>query len=229
MKRIFEGFLIVLLLAAPAAAQMRDVRVAVFGDSLTAGYRLQPEEAFPARLERKLKEVGFSNVSVINMSVPNDTTAGGLDRLHDLELQHPDIVIIELGTNDAMRGIQVKLIQQNLETMVEKLKPLNAYVVLIGARPPASLGADYAAQLDKAYRNIAQHYKLPFYPFVLEGVMGQQNLNLADGLHPNAKGVDVMVSRIYPLVDTGLRWKIQVLQYEQDYNNYQQQPSPAQR
>lgn len=226
MKPIIECFLAALLVLVPAGAMaqaQQQVRVVVFGDSLTSGYQLQPDESFTARLDRKIKEVGFSNVEVVNMSVTGETTAEGAARLNSLVLAHPDVVVLELGTNDAMRGIQTNLIQKNLTDIVEKLKELNAYIVLVGTKAPTNVGLGYAQQLDEVYRHLATFYRLPYYPDVLEGVRGHQNLSMADGLHPNPQGVDVMVSRLYPYIDTGLRWKVQLLQYQQQYQQYQQQ------
>ncbi|MDE3059578.1 MAG: arylesterase, partial [Pseudomonadota bacterium] len=135
MKRFFERFLVFLLLALPwSPALAQDIRVVVYGDSLTSGYELQPEQAFPARLDSKLKAVGFTNVKVINMSVAGETTAGGVERMPSLLAQHPDIVVVELGANDALRGINTIMISSNLSNIVNQLHSNNIYVVLIGMK-----------------------------------------------------------------------------------------------
>ncbi len=226
MRKIFEAFLFCLLMAgpvAPAAAKENTVRIVVYGDSLTAGHRLQPEEAFPARLERKLKEVGFTNLEVINMSEYGATTATGVEKLEALLRLRPDVVLLALGSNDVQRGIQVNLIERNINQIIPKLQDSGAYIVLAGAKGPQHMGLAYSQQVDAMFRARAGYYRVQFYAHLLEGVSGKPGLTLADGLHPNPKGVEVMVSHLYPLIDPGVRWKIQTMQYQQEYERYQQQ------
>jgi len=191
--------------------------VIVFGDSLLSGYQLQPEQAFAAKLDRKFKEYGFTNVEVTDMSVPGETTAGGVERIDRVASQHPDVVVLELGANDTLRGIATGIIYNNLGTMIGKLLQVRANVIFVGIKAPSNMGYSYAAQLEQGYRTLADAYKLSFYPFALEGVVGQPDLNLADGYHPNARGVDVMVERMYPLVDDAVRQRWNAANYQQDY------------
>lgn len=204
------------------------IRVVVYGDSLMAGFQLQPEQAFATKLRRKLLEYGFTNVEVTDMSVPGETTGGGVERLPTLLARQPDVVVLELGANDALRGINTSVIHSNLGQIISALVQKRAYVVFIGMKAPSNMGYSYSAQMESSYRSLADAYKLAFYPFALEGVVGHPELNLADGYHPNARGVDVMVERIYPLVDTGVRNRWSELAYQQqmesDLQNQMQSP-----
>jgi acyl-CoA thioesterase-1 len=217
MKKIIEGFVVLLLaLSLCSAAEAEPlVRIAVYGDSLTSGYKLQSEEAFPARLERKLKETGFTDIEVLNMSTAGETTTGGLEHVNGLLVKRPDIVILELGTNDAQSGINVNLIYKNLYRIVATLTANHIYVIVMGAKAPANLGAAYEAQLESAFGQFAKMENVQLYPYALEGIIGRPELNLADGIHPSASGVETMVSGIYPQIDSIVRWKFDVLRYQQ--------------
>lgn len=224
MKKVFKDFLKALLLAGVFARfstfdayALPPIRITVFGDSLMSGYQLQPEQAFPAKLERKIKEYGFTNVTVSDMSVPGETTAGGVERIDTVVAQRPDIVVLELGANDALRGINTGVIYNNLSTILSKLVQNQVYVVFIGNKAPASMGYSYSVQLEQSYKTLADAYKVAFYPFALAGVVGHPELSLADGYHPNARGVDIMVERIYPLVDAGLRTLWNNMAYQREY------------
>ena len=228
MRTFFERFLsgLVLMLALAllpqGAAAEENIRIVVYGDSLTSGYQLQPEQAFPARLERKLKEIGFTNFEVVNMSVAGETTSGGAgERLGSLLDKRPDIVVVELGTNDAIRGVTATLIYNNVATIVSKLAASRTYIVLMGTTAPPGAEYGYSDQIEEGYRRIAQTYNVAFYPLALDGIAGNPDLTLADGLHPNAKGVDVMVEGVYRMVDAGMRWRLEVLQYQQQYKQQQ--------
>lgn len=201
----------------PASAHAEMIRVAVFGDSLTSGYQLQPEDAYPAKLQRKLKEIGFSNFEVLNLASAGETTSGAVERVSSVLVRQPHIVVVELGGNDALRGINPDLIYRNLMSIVTRLRDNGVYVILMGVKAPASLGYDYGQHLDAVYEKVAGYNKIAFYPSALEGVIGQPELNLADGYHPNGKGVDVMVEGSYRLVDAALRWKMEDIRYREEY------------
>jgi len=211
---------IFLLMSASAHADAQ-INVVVFGDSLTSGYQLQPAEAFPVKLQAKLEEIGFKDVAVINFSRSEDTSADGVERLHDLMLKRPDVVVLAYGLNDTMRGIDPAIIYKNIAFMAGQLRQERVYTVLMGVRGPANLGAEYNRSLSAYFNSIANYYKLPFYPDALEGVAEKPKYTVADGYRPNAQGVDIMVEGMYRLVDAGVRWKIEVL-------NYQSQQSGAQ-
>jgi len=176
------------------------LRIVAFGDSLTAGYLLQPSQSFPAKLSVALKAKGH-NVEVINSGVSGDTTAAGLERFAWAVPDNVDAVILELGANDALRGLDPKLARKNLETIISRLKGKRIDVLLVGMSAPRNWGPDYAKDFDAIYPELSRKHGLLLYPFFLEGVALNAALNLNDGLHPNAKGIDAIVSRIMPKVE----------------------------
>jgi acyl-CoA thioesterase I len=169
------------------------------GDSLTAGYGLPESEAFPARLEDWLHRQRIA-AHVIDAGVSGDTTAGGLARLDWALADKPDLVILALGANDALRGIDPAAVRANLDKMVQKIEAAGAKVLLLGMLAPPNWGEAYAKAFDRIFPNLAHAYHVPLYPFFLEGVAMKPELNQADGLHPNARGVVVLVDRIGPVV-----------------------------
>ena len=176
------------------------MRILVLGDSLTAGYGLKSKDAFPVRLEQALQASGY-NVTVINASVSGDTTAGGLARLDWALADKPQLVIIELGGNDALRGLDPKQTQKNLDTILTRLQREGIAALLTGMRAPRNLGSDYYNKFDRLYLELAKRHKVAFYPFFLEGVATVPRYNQADGIHPNEKGVQMIVQKILPTVE----------------------------
>jgi acyl-CoA thioesterase I len=198
VNRAFLATLITLLLsAAPVAAA---TRILAFGDSLTAGFGVAPDQAFPAQLAARLKADGY-DVTVDNGGVSGDTTAGGLARLDWTIGSRPDIVLLELGANDMLRGLDPKRAEANLDAMLGKLKAAKAKVLLIGMRSSSNWGADYQKSFDAIYPMLAKKYDIPLYPFFLDGVALDPKLNQPDMLHPNPAGVAVIVGRIAPAVE----------------------------
>jgi len=187
-----------------AAAGDRSVRIVVLGDSLTAGLGLPADEAFPAKLERALKAKGLA-IEVINAGVSGDTASGGLARLDWSVPEGTDAVILELGANDMLRGIDPKLTRQALEEIVRRLSARGVPVLLAGMRAAANLGNDYGRAFEALYSDLAGRYDLLLYPFFLDGVVGEAGLNQSDGLHPTAAGVDAIVARILPKVEELVR------------------------
>jgi acyl-CoA thioesterase I len=181
----------------PATAKPPEVLV--FGDSLTAGYGLPAADAFPAQLEARLKDDGVG-VKIVNAGVSGDTTTDGLARLDWALADKPDVVVLALGANDALRGIDPKIVRANLDKMIDKIQASGAKVLLLGMLAPANWGADYQRDFDAIYPDLAKAHGVPLYPFFLEGVAMNPALNQPDGMHPNARGVAVMVDRIAPLV-----------------------------
>lgn len=179
------------------------IRLVMFGDSLTAGYGVSPEQALPARLEAALKAEGRA-VTVLNNGVSGDTSAGGLDRVDWMLGDKPDIVMIELGANDALRGVDPASTERNLSAIIEKVKQAGIPVWLVGMLAPRNLGPDYVGAFDGIYKRLADKYRIPLYPFILDGVAADPSLTQADGLHPNAKGVDVIVQHMLPFVNRNL-------------------------
>jgi acyl-CoA thioesterase I len=188
-------------LASPVAlASDRPLRIVAFGDSLTAGYGLPANAAFPAKLERALAAKGIAT-EVTNAGVSGDTTSGGLARLDWSIPDGTEAVILELGANDALRGVDPKLTRGALEAMLDRLKARHIPVLLAGMLAPRNLGPDYATAFDAIYPDLAKKYGAMLYPFFLDGVAADPKLNQRDGLHPTAAGVDVIVAKILPDVE----------------------------
>ena len=180
------------------------VTLAAFGDSLSAGYMLAAGDSFPAQLQVALAAKGYK-VEVVNAGVSGDTTAAGLQRL-DWSLQPGvDGVILELGANDALRGIDPHITKDNLDKIISKIKDKGADILLTGMKAPGNWGPEYQATFDVIYPELAGKHNLPLYPFFLEGVIGQDELTMDDGLHPTTKGVAELVKRILPDVEALLK------------------------
>jgi acyl-CoA thioesterase-1 len=187
-----------LLAAAPRVAQAdAPLKVVAFGDSLTAGYGLPAKDAFPAKLERALKAKGVK-VEIENAGVSGDTSSGGLSRLDWSIPDGTDGVILELGANDMLRGIDPAVTRKSLDAILAKLKERNIAVLLCGMRAAPNMGVNYADAFDTIYEDLAKKYDAVFYPFFLDGVAAQSKLALRDGVHPNAAGVDAIVAGILP-------------------------------
>jgi acyl-CoA thioesterase-1 len=190
---------LVLLPVLQAYAQSTPIKIAILGDSLTAGFGVKPAESFPARLEVALKAQG-RNVTVLNHGVSGDTTAGGLDRLDWMLADKPDIVLVELGANDALRGTDPAVTEKNLDAIVAKLKAAGVTVWLAGMLAPRNFGSDYTAKFDGLYKRIAEKYQVPLYPFILDGIAQDPVYIQADGLHPNPKGAQIIADKLLPFV-----------------------------
>ena len=185
----------------PASAADGPIRtIMAFGDSLTSGYGLPPADAFPVKLEAALRARGHA-VRVINAGVAGDTTAGGRARLTWMLADKPDAVILELGANDGLRGLDPAETLANLRAIMEQLKAADLPVLLAGMRAPPNLGRDFGAEFDTIFATVALEYDALFYPFFLEGVAARPTLNQNDGIHPNSAGVAIVVERIIPSVE----------------------------
>jgi len=189
--------------APDSAAQTRPLRIVALGDSLTAGYGLPESAAFPVVLERALKARGH-HVEVVNAGVSGDTASGGLERLDWSVPDGTDGVIVELGANDMLRGVDPSVTRRAIKTIVTRLEQRGIPVMLTGMYASRNLGPDYVQRFDPIYPDIAREHGLVLYPFFLDGVVGNRALNLADGIHPSAQGVEVIVERILPTVETFL-------------------------
>jgi acyl-CoA thioesterase-1 len=188
--------LLTLLALAPATARAESVIVAL-GDSLTAGLGVAPDEAYPARLEARLRREGFA-YRVINAGVSGDTSAGGLRRVDWVLRAKPEIVIVALGANDGLRGQSPQVMRDNLEAIVARLQAAGARVLLAGMRLPPNYGAEYAREFEAVFPAVARRAKVAFMPFLLNGVAADARLNQADGIHPSAAGYAVIAERIWP-------------------------------
>ncbi|MEH3123249.1 MAG: arylesterase [Sphingomonas phyllosphaerae] len=199
--------ILLLLLAAPAAADPRAPLIWAFGDSLTAGYGLPPAQGFPAQLQAELRRQGVA-ATVRNGGVAGDTAAQGRARLRwglrGLKAR-PDLVIVELGANDMLRGLPVAQAQANLDRILTELRARNIPVLLAGMRAAPNMGGDYARAFEGMYPALAKKHRVALYPFFLDGVAGRRALFQADGLHPDPRGVAIIVRRIVPAVRRALK------------------------
>lgn len=178
-------------------AQADQIRILALGDSLTSGYGLPQGDGFTDQLQAALRDEGY-DVVVLNAGVSGDTTAGGLARLDWALADDPDLVIVELGSNDALRGIDPAVSRANLDAILAQLQERGIAALLAGMLAPRNLGADYVEAFDGMYGELAEAYDVPLYPFFLEGVAAEPELNQPDGIHPNASGVAVIVDGILP-------------------------------
>ncbi len=193
--------LALMTMANPAwAGATKPVKLVVLGDSLSAGYGLAAQEAFPQKLQKALQSKGIA-IDMINAGVSGDTVSGGRDRLDWSVPEGTDGVIVELGANDAMRGIDPGVTRAALADIVQRLRARKIAVMLCGMLAPPNNGADYAARFNSIYPDVAKQFDVPLYPFFLEGVVADAKLNQGDGIHPTAEGVDIIVGRIMPMVE----------------------------
>ena len=185
----------------PNTALHSEGRVLVaFGDSLTAGLGVAAEETYPARLQEKLMLSGY-RYRVINAGVSGDTTAGGLRRVDWVLKSKPDIVIIELGANDGLRGLDLRETRANLTRIIQRFLATSVKVVLAGMKLPPNYGTEYAKAFQSLYAELAKQYNIPLIPFFLEGVAAKTGLNQADGIHPTGAGYAVVVKTIWPVLE----------------------------
>ncbi|MCU0883821.1 MAG: arylesterase [Beijerinckiaceae bacterium] len=187
-------------LSAAAPAADRPLRIVAFGDSLTAGYGLPASAAFPARLQAALEAAG-RKIVIENAGVSGDTAQSGLDRLDWSIGDGVDGVIVELGANDALRGLDPAQTRSALDQIITRLKARKIPVMLAGMRAPPNMGADFQQRFDSIFPDLAREHGLILYPFFLDGVAGRRELNQNDGIHPTADGIRVIVDRILPSVE----------------------------
>lgn len=197
-RPMIGGLLLALLAVAPSAAA-EPLRLMAYGDSLTHGYGLPDGETFPDQLEAELQAEGL-NVEVLNAGNSGETTAGGLARLDWALADRPDAVILELGANDGLRGLDPEATYDNLDAILERLSEEGLPVLLAGMLAPPNLGPEYTEAFNAIYPQLAKKHEVPLYPFFLDGVAMVPELNQPDGIHPNARGVAEIVERITPHV-----------------------------
>lgn len=202
-RRLFLILLTVMLVPI-YQVQAKTIKIVAFGDSLTAGYGLQAENSYPSKIQKALKAKGF-DVEVVNAGVSGDTSTGGLQRLDWSVGNDADIVIVELGANDALRGIDPDITRKSLTGIVDKLLASGKKVLLAGMLAPPNLGVEYGKRFQAIYSDLGARDGVILYPFFLEGVAGQPLLNQDDGLHPTAKGIDEIVKRLLPVVISMLK------------------------
>lgn len=184
----------------PAQAEQQPVRIVALGDSLSAGFGLPANDAFPVKLEKALKAKGIA-ATVANAGVSGDTSSGGLARIDWSVPDGTQAVILELGANDALRGIDPEVTRKSLDAILTRLAARKIAVLLCGMRAPPNMGPDYARAFDAIFPALAQKHGALLYPFFLDGVAAEAKLNQPDGMHPTAQGVDVIVMRIMPQIE----------------------------
>jgi len=205
MKALFyyKLFIFVALLAVPNFAYAKacaDKTLVAFGDSLTAGFGLGPGEGFPEQLQKVLADKG-NDIKVVNAGVSGDTTSGGLARLDWSLGDKADAVILELGANDALRGIPPDVSRNNLEKLIVRMKEKNIKVLMAGMLAPPNMGEAYGEAFNSIHADLAKKHDVALYPFFLDGVAAQPELNLEDGIHPTAEGISIIVGKILPSVE----------------------------
>ncbi|MFK5978175.1 MAG: arylesterase [Rhizobiaceae bacterium] len=186
------------------AANYSGLKIVVLGDSLVAGYGLAPGEGFPEQMAKSLA-LKHDNLEIINAGVSGDTSSGGFSRLDWSVPENIDGVILELGANDALRGLAPQLTRQNLEKMIVRLQKRDIEVLLVGMRAPPNMGKTYEDEFNGIYSDLAKKYKLVFYPFFLEGVVAKPELNQPDAMHPTAEGIGMIVEQFLPTMEIFLR------------------------
>jgi len=199
---ILASFAFVLTSIAPAQANLNaceDKQLVVFGDSLVAGYGLDPGAAYPEQLNKRLQEKGIK-LEVINAGVSGDTTSSGLARLDWSIGDNADAVILELGANDALRGISPDVTEKNLDAMITSLKAKDVEVLLAGMMAPPNMGPSYGEAFNSIYARLAEKHDIALYPFFLDGVVADAKLNQPDGIHPTKEGIAVIVEKSMPAV-----------------------------
>ncbi len=213
MKSIFILFFISFNLLSPsidiARAEEKSsklVEIIMLGDSLTAGYGLEEKYSLPSQLEKALRKDNL-NISVINAGVSGDTSKGGLERLEWTLVDKVGILAIALGANDGLRGVSPDFTKDNLEKIIIQAREIqpDIKILLIGMLAPPNLGAEYSKKFNIIYSKLAEKYKIPLYPFLLDGVVTNKELNQADGIHPNNDGVKIIVEKILPFFKVNIK------------------------
>jgi acyl-CoA thioesterase I len=185
--------------SSAAVADDNRPRIVAFGDSLTAGLGVAAEEAYPARLQRRLDEQGL-RYRVINAGVSGDTTAGGVRRVDWVLKSRPDLVILELGGNDGLRGLNLNETKANLERIIKRCQDASVTVILAGMKLPPNYGVEYTKGFEAIYPALAKQYRLTLIPFFLDGVAGSASLNQADGIHPTSEGYRIIADKVMETV-----------------------------
>jgi len=201
MSVVVKKLLIISFLALFQASQAPKV-ILFYGDSLTAGYGLSTEEAFPALIEKKLNQKGIA-VKVVNAGLSGETSAGGLTRLSWVLKQPIEMFVLELGANDGLRGLPLDQTQKNLQTIIDKVstKYPNAKIVIAGMLVPPNMGPDYTASFRKIFPELAKKNKAKLIPFLLQDVAGIEKLNIADGIHPNEEGHKIVAENVLKVIE----------------------------
>lgn len=186
--------------------QAKNKVIVFFGDSLTAGYQLDPQEAFPALIQQKIDSLQWG-YTVINAGLSGETTSGGRNRIDWILNQKTDVFILELGANDGLRGIPLSETRENLQAMIDTVQSRNAdtRIILAGMQIPPNMGQEYTAEFRQIFIDLAKENELPLIPFLLEGVAANPDLNLADGIHPNIEGHRIVAGNVWKTLEPIIR------------------------
>ena len=205
LKILFLLLLLLILRGSSTAAPTPRI-ILFLGDSITAGFGLDPSEAFPALIQQKINARRW-NFQVVNAGQSGDTSAGGLGRLDWLLKNRIDVLVLELGANDGLRGLPVEMTRKNLQAIIERTKRKypEAKVILAGMKVPPNMGGDYGRKFETVFADLAKKNNAPLIPFILEGVGGVSELNLADGIHPTAKGQEMVAANVWKVLEPVLR------------------------
>ena len=180
--------------------------VMVYGDSISAGYGLNPEQGWVHLLQKRLEQQYPKKHKVVNASVSGETTSGGLARFPlALKTHRPDVVVLELGGNDGLRGQPPQMLQQNLAKMIQLSQQAHAKVIVLGMKIPPNYGTAYSKAFEQSYRTVSQQYKVQLLPFFMQGIAGNNQLMQKDLVHPNAKAQGILLNNVYPLIQSALK------------------------
>ncbi|MBX9675500.1 MAG: arylesterase [Methylotenera sp.] len=205
LNQFLISWVSVAVFALVASTAQAAQTIVVFGDSLSAAYGIQPNTGWVALLENKLKQQN-NTYKVVNASISGETTSGGLTRFDQmLKMHQPNIVVIELGANDGLRGLNLNEMQSNLNSMITKAKAKNATVMLLGMKIPPNYGIQYTQKFSAIYNDLAQKYQLSLVPFFLDGVAGNRSLVQEDGLHPIAAAQPKLLENVWPMLESLLK------------------------
>ncbi|MCG8383252.1 MAG: arylesterase [Gammaproteobacteria bacterium] len=197
-------FLLICVLLFPGILFAKTFKIAILGDSLSAGYGLQEGESWVTLLQKKLNKQEY-NADVVNASISGDTSRNGLNRLSSVLARSPDIIIVELGGNDGLRGLSIKEMRQNLKTIIEKSQQIDAKVLLLGMQLPANFGPVYTKMFHQVYFDLASELNVALVPFFMDGVALEKTLMQEDGIHPNAQGQPKLLDNVWPQLEPLLK------------------------
>lgn len=201
-RRIAGGLLLLGLIAAAPTART----VLILGDSIAAGYGIEPSEAFPARIQKQIDASGW-NFKVVNAAQSGDTSAGGLTRLDWLLKNRVDVLVLELGANDGLRGVSPEITKKNLQAIIDRTRAKypDAKIIIAGMKMPPNMGRDYGRRFEAVFADLAKKNNAVLIPFILEGVGGVRELNMPDGIHPTVKGHEIVARNVWKVLEPVLR------------------------
>ncbi|MEM9391930.1 MAG: arylesterase [Bacteroidota bacterium] len=204
---MYKGLLTAILLTLSLTAQEDKKTIIFFGDSITAGYGLSKEQAFPALIASSFKDEGL-NCEILNAGLSGETSAGGLSRIDWILRKPVDVFVLELGANDGLRGLPLESTKSNLQKIIDKVKEQNPNVALViaGMMVPPNLGSEYSKEFEEIFPDLARANDAILIPFLLDGIAGNQELNLADGIHPNVEGHRIVAKNIFPVIKKASRF-----------------------